>query len=258
MIKHVCNLSVVPLRAEASHRSEIVTQVFFGETFEILENGVDFDKVRLSHDQYEGWIQHGQYGELGSEWNNEHQIVNLLGAKAVSAERVVSLLPGTSVYDNSIVIGKETYFITGDLRTPNLEDFDKEFIRLIGHYRNAPYMWGGRTTLGIDCSGFTQQVYKHFGISLLRDAYQQAESGQLVDFLSEIEPGDLAYFDNEAGHITHVGIMLDSSTIIHASGRIRIDQMDSNGIYNTDLQKYTHKLRIVKRYFDLKIENLEK
>ncbi len=252
MIKHACNLSVVPLRAEASHRSEIVTQVFFGETFEVLENGVDFAKVRLSHDQYEGWIQHGQFAELGSDRNNEHQIVNLLGAKAVSADRAVLLLPGTSIYDTRIVIGSETYFITGNLRKPNLQDFDNEFVRLIGYYRNAPYMWGGRTTFGIDCSGFTQQVYKHFGISLLRDAYQQAESGQLVDFLSEIEPGDLAFFDNEAGKITHVGLMLDNNTIMHASGRIRIDQMDSNGIYNAETQKYTHKLRIVKRYFDLK------
>lgn len=110
-------------------------------------------------------------------------------------------------------------------------------------------MWGGRSRYGIDCSGFSQLVYKHFGISLLRDAYQQAESGQTVDFLSEILPGDLAFFDNEAGRITHVGVMIDYETIIHAAGRVRVDKMDNQGIFNADLNRYTHNLRIVKRYF---------
>lgn len=254
---YACNLSVVPLRADASHRSEVVTQVFFGETFEIIEEGKDFDKVRLSHDQYEGWIQHQQYGLLHSKQNENHKIVDIQGAKAVSMERAVQLLPGTSIYGNSITIGEETYYITGELRHPSLEDFDKELFKLIGYYRNSPYMWGGRTVLGIDCSGFSQQIYKHFGVSLLRDAYQQAESGTVVDFLPEIEVGDLAFFDNEDGKITHVGVMLDKDTIIHASGSVRVDQMDSNGIYNADLQKYTHKLRIVKRYFELKKEDFE-
>lgn len=110
-------------------------------------------------------------------------------------------------------------------------------------------MWGGRSNAGIDCSGFSQVVYKHFGISLLRDAYQQAESGKAIDFLTEIRAGDLAFFDNEAGRITHVGIMIDHETIIHAAGRVRVDKMDNEGIFNLDINKYTHRLRIVKRYF---------
>jgi cell wall-associated NlpC family hydrolase len=92
-------------------------------------------------------------------------------------------------------------------------------------------------------------VYRHFGIQLKRDAYQQADAGRTVDFLSEIKPGDLAFFDNEEGRITHVGIMVDGETIVHASGEVRVDKMDQQGIYNQEAGRYSHRLRIVKRYF---------
>ncbi len=115
-------------------------------------------------------------------------------------------------------------------------------------YKNTPYLWGGRSQWGIDCSGFSQLIYSCFGISLPRDAYQQAEMGEIVDFISEIQVGDLAFFDNADGRITHVGIMLDRDTIIHASAKVRIDRMDTEGIFNAELNRYSHKLRIIKRY----------
>jgi len=244
-----CNLSIVPLRAESSHRSEIVSQVLFGETFEILEEGIDFTSVRMIETKYQGWIQNHQYAPVILVGMEKGSIVDLQGAKAVSKSKIVHLLHGTSVTGNTITIGEEQYHIEGTLRETNLTDFNAEFPKLIQHYSNAPYMWGGRSIYGIDCSGFSQVVYKHFGILLLRDAYQQAESGTTVDFLTEIKSGDLAFFDNESGKITHVGVMIDNETIIHASGRVRIDKMDSQGIFNVELNRYTHNLRIVKRYF---------
>jgi hypothetical protein len=244
-----CNLSIVPLRAESSHRSEIVSQVLFGDTFEILEEGIDFTRVRLIDSKYEGWIQKHQFAPVMLAGVQRNTIVDLAGAKAISALKTVHLLHGTPVAGISITIGEEQYNIEGALRETSLADFHTEFPKLIHYYNNVPYMWGGRSIYGIDCSGFSQVVFKHFGISLLRDAYQQAEGGSTVDFLTEIKPGDLAFFDNEAGKIIHVGVLIDNETIIHAAGRVRIDKMDSQGIFNAELNRYTHNLRIVKRYF---------
>lgn len=242
-----CNLSIVPLRAEPSHRSEMVTQILFGEVFEILEEKVDFVKIKLLQIEYEGWILNTQFDRLANIDLDFSSIVNINGAKAYSKKNTINLVHGTPI--NVLCIGDEVFTIQGDMRTCTLQDFETEFKILIAHYTNIPYLWGGRSTAGIDCSGFSQVVYRHFGISLPRDAWQQAEKGLTVDFLPEIKPGDLAFFDNEAGRITHVGLMIDTETIIHASGRVRIDIMDNEGIFNTELNKYTHRLRIVKRYF---------
>ena len=115
-------------------------------------------------------------------------------------------------------------------------------------YLNAPYLWGGRSPFGIDCSGFTQMVFKLCGIKLLRDAYQQAEQGYLINLLDEAHAGDLVFFDNEEGRITHTGILLPNNRIIHASGKVRIDTLDHHGIYNSETRRYSHKLRLIKRY----------
>jgi cell wall-associated NlpC family hydrolase len=114
-------------------------------------------------------------------------------------------------------------------------------------FLNTPYQWGGRSVFGVDCSGFTQVVYKCIGLKLLRDASQQATQGEVVGFLQEVKCGDLAFFDNEAGKITHVGILLDLHTIIHASGKVRVDRIDNFGIVNSDTEKRTHTLRVIKR-----------
>jgi cell wall-associated NlpC family hydrolase len=114
-------------------------------------------------------------------------------------------------------------------------------------YVNAPYLWGGKTPFGIDCSGFTQMVYKLNGYALLRDASQQATQGVPLSFIEESEAGDLAFFDNEEGKIIHVGIIMDDNYIIHASGKVRVDRLDHLGIYNAELNKHTHKLRVIKK-----------
>ena len=114
-------------------------------------------------------------------------------------------------------------------------------------YLNAPYLWGGKTPFGIDCSGFTQMVYKINGYSLLRDASQQATQGEALSFIEESEPGDLAFFDNADGDIVHVGIIMKDNHIIHAHGKVRIDRLDHTGIYNAERNIHTHKLRVIKK-----------
>jgi len=253
----ICNLSVIPLRGADAHRSEMVSQVLFGEQFEILRHEKEWSHIRMLDTGYEGWLQQGQF--LVLEENNVYHepisdclVVDKSGAVACWGEKKVLLVPGTKLTKQLMDgrIAAFPYRIKGDFRKPVQQDFETEFPELLDYYRNTPYLWGGRTSMGIDCSGLTQAMMVYFGIQLPRDAYQQAEQGKTVDFLTEIRPGDLAFFDNEEGRITHVGIMIDTETIFHASAYIRIDKMDSEGIFNIEHNRYTHKLRIVKRFLN--------
>lgn len=246
----VCNLSIIPLRLEASHRSEMVSQVLFAEVFDVLEESGDFVKIKMCDTGYVGWIQKGQFVFLEQDWSLAHTIVDIGGAVATCEGKNVSLLHGTKLPGKTFLLGRDEYSIeSGQLRKMSLDNFDEEMERLIVHYNNSPYLWGGRSKYGIDCSGFSQLILAHFGKSIPRDAWQQAEKGTVVDFLVHSQKGDLAFFNNEEGHITHVGVLLEYNRIIHAAGRVRIDRIDNEGIFNTELQKYTHRLRIVKRYF---------
>ena len=121
-------------------------------------------------------------------------------------------------------------------------------IKIAFQYINAPYLWGGKTPLGIDCSGFTQMVYKLSGVAIPRDASEQAKVGTIIQNLNDAEIGDLAFFNNDAGRITHTGIILDNGYIIHAHGKVRVDKINENGIFNLDSEEYTHKLRMIRRF----------
>jgi cell wall-associated NlpC family hydrolase len=247
----ICNLAVIPLRAEASDKSEQVSQILFGEAFEIAEWAERWVRVITANDSYEGWIGRLQFVMLGhiafeSLKNNPPPITHRAVTQAwkKSDNSVLYLPVGSSLVflkGTTSQIDNEHFEIIGEIGgTESLDITAKSFL-------NTPYLWGGRTHYGIDCSGFTQTVFKLQGIYLKRDAWMQAEQGVVIDFLAEARLGDLAFFDNEQGRITHVGIMLNNEHIIHASGRVKIDRVDSQGIYSEELKRYTHKLRIIKR-----------
>lgn len=248
----ICNLAIIPLRAESSDRSEIVSQILFGEHFEILEKSNQWFKVRLHYDNYEGWIDSKQC-QIISEKNyqdlsNEAIILNADLVEYVTNPKSILL---------AIPLGASISFLThSDI---NKDGFEFEGLKAVGikpkssivqtafMYLNAPYLWGGKTPFGIDCSGFTQMVYKLCGYKLLRDASQQATQGDALSFIEESEAGDLAFFDNDEGKIIHVGIIMENNHIIHASGKVRIDRLDHLGIYNAEQNRHTHRLRVIKK-----------
>lgn len=255
----ICVLSLIPLRSEPSDRSEMVSQLLFGDSFQILERSGAWMRICTAYDSYEGWIDSKQIAEINKALFSQLLTDTVLGLEVraeafrIPGNERTLLLPGSTLpfyneEEGICGIDGRKYKIKGKVNIVVPDDFAGNIENAARFYLNTPYLWGGRSLFGIDCSGFCQIVFKQFGIRLNRDASQQALQGELVGFLQEAQPGDLAFFDNEEGKITHVGIMLNDHQIIHASGRVKIDRIDNQGIFSSDLQRYTHKLRIIKRY----------
>lgn len=253
----ICRVAIAPLRAEASDRAEIASQLLFGDHVEILEKNDKWFFVRNAYDGYEGWVDFKQLGNLSDQQyarqqQNDHLAPAQPANVVVAADGSKYYLPAGSnlpFYENGFCyLGDEKFEVSFNPNPVHNRTAVDEIINDALFFKNAPYLWGGRTLFGIDCSGFAQTVFKLNGIKLKRDAWQQAEQGTTVDFLPEAKAGDLAFFDNDAGRIIHVGIMLSAEEIIHASGKVKIDRIDTEGIYSTELGRYTHKLRIIKRF----------
>jgi len=247
----ICQVSVSPLRAEPSDRSEMVTQILFGEKVEITEVQKNWFKIKADFDGYEGWADSKQFMEVPEEEYSSIRIDKFASESfnlAVDSEMPLTL-PMASILPNlnngKIRFGKKEINYLGEFQTADSSKSDLPDLAMM--YLNTPYLWGGKSVFGIDCSGMVQQVYKFCGVSLPRDAYQQAETGEVLSFIEEAEPGDLAFFDNPEGKIIHVGIILEGNKIIHAHGKVRIDPIDITGIFNTDSQTYSHKLRVIKK-----------
>jgi hypothetical protein len=252
----ICALSIVPCRLEASDPSEMVSQLLFGEIYRVIDERKNWMKIRASHDGYESWICRKQHLEikrddfLAYEKNPKtfsNDLISLLQeTKTDSFFPLVlgSVLPNFS--NGNISFNEKDFSFDGDTIDTPLAGRDV-LIDTAFLYLNAPYLWGGRTPFGIDCSGYSQVIYRMCGIDLPRDASQQAEIGDRLSFIEEATPGDLAFFDNKEGRITHVGILLGDNKIIHASGKVRVDRIDHQGIFNDDTNDYSHHLRLITR-----------
>ncbi|MFK7750027.1 MAG: NlpC/P60 family protein [Kordia sp.] len=242
----ICNLSIVPLRAEPSDMSELVSQVLYGEHFKVLEQRKKWSKIRIAFDKYEGWIDNKQYLEITEdiykEKDKEELILSSDLVEFIRDETLLMPIPIGAVLNPLSLLSHQHdgNTVSGVISKENI-------IKTSYMYLGAPYLWGGKTPFGIDCSGFTQMVYKLNGFKLLRDASQQATQGEPLSFIEESEPGDLAFFDNEEGTIIHVGIIMEDNYIIHAHGKVRIDRIDHSGIFNVETNRHTHRLRVIKK-----------
>jgi hypothetical protein len=253
----ICRVAIAPLRPAASDRAEIATQLLFGDAVEVLEQAEPWWRIRNAYDDYEGWMDFKQLIVVTEEEYLQAQdyqtmvppdVLNTVTAEDGTAFYLPSGAALPAYADGMCKIGDQRFNVTFDPYQVSPVSEEK-ITELAYFFRNAPYLWGGKTMFGIDCSGFSQTVYKLAGLRIKRDAAQQGEQGETVNFLPEVKTGDLAFFDNAEGRIIHVGIILGKDKIIHASGRIRIDPIDVQGIYNPELGRYTHKLRIIKRFF---------
>ena len=243
-------LSQIPLRKEPTHTSEMTSQLLFGETFSVEKQVDNWLKIKVKHDGYEGFLNVNQFEELQCDEIPDIPTKSLL-TEIVDLQRNQKMLLSagsliTSIHDNVFSIGSARYEVlhstpVGFYDFHNITDVASMFL-------NIPYLWGGRTVMGMDCSGYSQLVYRLCGINIPRDASQQVECGSTLNFLQETMPGDLAFFGDDE-KITHVGIMVDNSHVIHCSGCVRKDKIDNQGIF--DGRKYTHTLRVIKRIIKL-------
>lgn len=257
----VCVVSCSPVRRRPTDKEEIVTQLLFGECVEVLlKKHNSWMQVRCLWDDYIGWIDTKQVVQVSEEEMNMYDqdpVYSLdLVQSITSFDHAFPILLGSRLpnFDGlHSSIHDEQFVFNGTVICPNkLDSINSELVeRVARKFIHAPYLWGGRSVFGIDCSGFTQLVYKLLGSRIPRDASQQVEEGEVIDFLESAQTGDLAFFENDENKITHVGIILDDLQIIHASGQVRIDQLDHQGIYNKSLKKYTHKFRVAKRILKL-------
>ncbi|GGE15050.1 C40 family peptidase [Psychroflexus salis] len=245
----VCSLSIVPVRSEANDRAEMVTQLLYGDVFEIISIQKNWVHIRIAFDFYEGWIDVKQFITIEeSQFNAIKELpfycsIDFIEFVNTQNNQLLPISIGSCL--SALQLLKHQF--DGAFVKPT--SFLKEKISEIASlYLNAPYQWGGKTPFGIDCSGFTQMVYRICGFSLLRDASQQAKQGTALSFIEESEPGDLAFFDNADGNIIHVGIVLGDNYIIHAHGQVRIDRLDHTGIFNAETKNYSHNLRVIKSF----------
>lgn len=250
----ICTVPAAPVRKEPSHRTEMSNQLLFGETMEVLEEKEEWFKIKSLYDGYEGWLTYHLISEVNEQVARqplEHVAISDLNIVCFRGNMMKitrgSHLTGLHVQTNELWTNEWEY--SGSVKNVKGVFNGNDIVRSAYEWLNAPYLWGGKTLMGVDCSGFVQTVFKLFGVQLLRDAYQQAEQGSLIKSLEKVKEGDVAFFQNENGRVTHVGILLSSSKIIHASGKVRIDIVDEQGITNTDNGKRTHQLHSVRRMF---------
>jgi hypothetical protein len=230
-MKGVCSITYIVLRSEPSGKAEQLSQIIYGETYEVLEERDQWYRVKCDFDGYEGWISIAQFFPFEEKYHGQSVVCN-----AFVPTKEIFLPAGATV--------RREMNGTRSIKAGRGNTFD--ICNLALQFLHTPYLWGGRTFMGIDCSGLVQVVFKVFGYDLPRDAHQQSQQGRNVS-LRDAQPGDLSFFENPDGKVTHTGILLGSNKIIHSHGWVRTDKLDEHGIYNSEREIYTHKLHSIRR-----------
>jgi hypothetical protein len=251
MNKVICLLPIIPIRKEPDHRSEQTSQLLFGEKALVQNQRDNWIEIVTLFDSYTGWIEFRSVEEL-KDINGDQNVavVSELFSIIRRNETRIYIPAGSEipVPDSTLSFNLAGNNYTVDKILPVPVSYSRKgIVETSLQFMNAPYLWGGRTLFGIDCSGFVQTVFKIHGITLPRDTKDQVKAGSEIESLQDILPGDLIFFDNKEGIITHVGISIGENQVVHASLCVKIDRLDQNGIFNREKGEYTHRLRIIKR-----------
>ena len=268
-MKGIALHSIVPVRAESRECAGQETQILFGGLCEIVESkkskagnqSPQWYRVRLESDHQEGWVDAKMISPMKPEEYTSY-------SKALTNAALVSFPMTYAVSENN----GQTIPLTAGTRLPNYKDGvfevlgvrfridpsmvierplelnEQNLLQTVRFFLNVPYLWGGKNALGMDCSGFSQTIMSLFGKRLLRNASEQATQGRTISDLSKAQAGDLVFFDHEDGKISHVGIIIDAERVVHCSGRVKVEKLDSNGIINTETGEYSHHFVKIKRY----------
>ncbi len=251
----ICTQATVPVRETPSHKSQMINQLLFGDLIYVKELQNGWALTETFDDKYEGWVEIKQITQVTKEWvekasKSNRFYVNNLCSTVTSDSESIPVTFGATLYflkENNFFIDNKEYQFYGDSVKQETNPTGYKIVKTAKRLLNAPYLWGGRSPFGFDCSGFTQVVFKLNGVFIDRDASQQVTKGEEINFVEESKDGDLAFFGSDEGEITHVGIMIGNNKIIHASGKVKIDSIDHHGIFDKTTKEYSHKLRIIKR-----------
>jgi hypothetical protein len=252
----VCRLSIVPVRAEANDKSELTTQLLFGDHYEVVDVTKDkkWLKIRINFDQFDGWMDAKQHHAVSHEYYEylnraEFKITTDVTASILYNKSPLIILMGSMIPISSSELFKmeEQFAFNGEAKNLG-QKREYEYMKNVAiKYLNAPYLWGGKSPFGIDCSGLVQMVFKICGYRLFRNSWQQSNQGKSFRDIEQGRPGDLVFFKNPEGKVNHVGILLEGDRIIHASGKVRVDHLNEEGILNLETKIYSHQFSHIRR-----------
>jgi hypothetical protein len=252
----VCRLSIVPVRAEASDKSELTTQLLFGDHYEVTDATKDkkWLRIRSNFDQFDGWLDAKQHHPVSQEYYEylnraDFKITTDVTASLLYNKSPQIILMGSMIPISSSELFKmeEQFAFNGEAKNLG-QKREYEYLKNVAFkYLNAPYLWGGKSPFGIDCSGFVQMVFKICGYRLFRNSWQQSNQGKSFRDIEQGKPGDLVFFKNAEGKVNHVGIMLEGDRIIHASGKVRVDHLNEEGILHLETKIYSHQFSHIRR-----------